>query len=654
MYCLKNFNDSNKIKEILSSYEYVSFDMFDTLVKRDCFKPTELFTFLEKRIDEAFQRKSNFAEIRINAEIKARKDSTKEEITFDEIYRYLRYSFSKEELCLIKKWELEYEFMLCQLNPLIKPIYDYCILNNKKILVVTDIYLPENIIRKILIKIGIKYTSLFVSSTYKLTKQSGNLFKKVLLTLSISSSDVIHIGDNKKSDYRIPKRMGINAVCIKRNTMLNFVVKKNQYKKNQSYADLCSFISNHFPRHIKDVYLKTTEDHFSQIGYEVEGPVLYGFIQWLQKEVYQNKINKIFFLARDGQLIQRAYRKLPKNISNEYMYASRKAFIIPTIWMKPELSDLRNIMFWPRRGTIPTFLKKIGLKPNDFEEVFTNAEFDYKQEYIYRELWENRSFIDIYNSFIKKAAVKNSRSAYKLLVTYMKQIHFEGKVAIVDIGWFGHMQLALQRVIQASGLKIELHGYYIGLRYTSPLLREINAKGYLFDENLNRESSIKEATFNALVEALFTANHGTTSGFLNCDNIIKPILEEWEYQNKSLMKDYKYIQSAQEGALAFVDDVLNESEYFDIGFDSTISFINWLYLGCTPSKKSADYFGDLHMLDDKFDFMAKPKNYIHYLLNPLELKQDILDSHWRIGFLTRLFGDLIPYYKLYSYLRKTI
>lgn len=615
------------------------------------FSTRRIIPFYRKKIDQTFHQKSHFSELRISAEKIARKNSQKEEITFDDIYQYLQSEFSDEILSQIKKWELEYEFSFCQFNPAIKSIYDYCLLNNKKILVVTDIYLPESLIKNILDKVGVRYNLLFVSSSYNATKYRGSLFKMILSKLSISASEIIHIGDNKKSDYLIPRKLGINAVFIQKDTACNLFLAKKKYNQSLSYKNLCSFISNHVPHYITNLYEKTPDDYFFHVGYEVEGPLIYGFTKWLQKELCEKKIDKVFFLARDGQIIQKAYKKLKEHIPNFYMYASRKAFIVPTIWIRPNLSDLECTIFWPKSGTIPSFLKKIGLNPTDFKKIFSEANFDYHKKYVYKELWHDETFIKIYDSYIKQVAIKHSKKAYDLLVTYLKQLRFEGRIAIVDIGWFGHMQFALQKVIQESGLNVDLYGYYIGLRPTSPLLGKIKAKGYLFDRNLNPNNSVKEATFNALIELLFTANHGTTLGFKLSGEMIVPVLEEWEYQKDCLENEYRYIQVIQNGALAFVDDMLKEDKYFNIEIDGSLAFINWMKLGCSPSKISANYFGDLHMLDDDLDYLALPKTPLYYLFNPARLKYDILVSRWRVGFMTRLFGDMIPYYKIYAWLK---
>ena len=60
--------DNKSIIEAISEYQYVSFDIFDTLLIRSVLKPEDIFT----KIDEDHKFGTlNFKEYRINAFIKA-------------------------------------------------------------------------------------------------------------------------------------------------------------------------------------------------------------------------------------------------------------------------------------------------------------------------------------------------------------------------------------------------------------------------------------------------------------------------------------------------------------------------------------------------------------------------------------------------------
>ena len=54
-----------------------------------------------------------------------------------------------------------------------------------------------------------------VSSEYALTKRSGKLFKKVLELEGVKANEVLHIGDNLRSDWFRPKLIGMKSVLVR-------------------------------------------------------------------------------------------------------------------------------------------------------------------------------------------------------------------------------------------------------------------------------------------------------------------------------------------------------------------------------------------------------------------------------------------------------
>lgn len=643
----------NQIKKIVDRVPVISFDLFDTLVKRDCCKPTELFVFLEQKINQKYKVESHFASKRVQAEIDARNNSTAEEVSLDEIYDELSFKEDSISKVQIRQWEEEYEYMICQWNPFMKPVYEYGRSQGKRIFIITDIYLPEGLIKKILKKLDIQYDALFVSSMLRKMKRNGTLFKEVLKQTGFQPSDILHIGDNKRSDYLIPKRLGMHAIHIQKDAKLNLLINHKLHRKNTQYANLCSFINNHANTHSWDAIKSDNSfDFFSEVGYEAQGPVLYGYVNWLQEQFNKDGIEKAFFLARDGQLMQKAYQKLSKPIVNEYMYASRKALIIPSLWMTPSIQEIKDVIFWGKHGTISSFLKKIDLVPDQFASDYTEAGFLLDKIYKYDELWENPEFLEVFEKKIKRNMIVHSHEAYNLLLQYLKQIDFSGKVAMVDIGWFGHMQGALERIVREAHIPVEIYGYYLGLRPESTMLNHFRAKGYLFDNNHHEEYSKLEESFNSIVEMLFTADHGTTKGYKVDHGHIVPILGKWEYDRRSLKKDYDAILACQKGALSFIDDIKEETIYASCNMDSRIIFANLICLGIYPSKKEAKLFGSLHFLDDYVVALAKTEDISFYLLHPKNFISDFREALWRMGFLVYTFGEQIPHSCLYNGVKK--
>ena len=208
--------DIEKIKKIINEYEYVSFDIFDTLIKRDVENPNDVFTIVGK----IFYKKNNtFKEDRLKAEQIARKKlNKKEEILLDEIYNILikDYNYSLEDAKKLKTIEIDTEINLCTKNKDIYKIYKYCLEANKKIIIVSNMYLDENTINKILNYNGYKQYKLYLSSTIG-KKKNGTLFEYVLNDLNIKRNQIIHIGDSYKNDYLAAKKNKIKTIRIPKN-----------------------------------------------------------------------------------------------------------------------------------------------------------------------------------------------------------------------------------------------------------------------------------------------------------------------------------------------------------------------------------------------------------------------------------------------------
>ena len=308
-----------KIKKDIEHAKIISFDVFDTLLLRPYLVPTDLFLHIEKT-----KQASSFAYVRIGAEWEARRKAKgREDITFDEIYNEI-YDIFKP----LKQVELDWEMRVLIGNPEMKQVWDYAKSQGKKIIVVSDVYLPANFIAKALKKNGFgNYNKLYVSGDLGKTKYMGTLYRHIIDELKVDPKDILHIGDNNHSDYKKAKENKIKAVKYKKvaEQFEEYSPRIKDFKKRYD-GDLGSgiLIAVLAQRWQKNMLEGNKQvDYFKKMGYEYAGPLAYGYTRWIEAEAKSMEIDKLLFVARDGYTLEKVFNNFNDSIKTSYVYAPR-------------------------------------------------------------------------------------------------------------------------------------------------------------------------------------------------------------------------------------------------------------------------------------------------------------------------------------------
>ena len=135
-------NEYDKLIKIINQYEVISFDIFDTLLLRNVQEPKDIFKILAKYVKDKYKI-LDFANIRIKAEERSRTEANKYETSLKEIYEYIDIDEKIKEDIKLKELELEEKFL--RANPFMQKIYNYCLEKKKKVICITDMYLPLEI-----------------------------------------------------------------------------------------------------------------------------------------------------------------------------------------------------------------------------------------------------------------------------------------------------------------------------------------------------------------------------------------------------------------------------------------------------------------------------------------------------------------------------
>jgi len=628
-----------KIKKQIMNYDYVSFDLYDTLIKRDVDSPKDVFKLIAKKYYQ--NEKNNFYYDRIEAEKNVRNNSSCEEIKFDDIYSYLRKSkgYSSKEIKELKELEINIEKNICTVNKEIKEIYDFCLTHNKKILIVSNMYLDKNIITNIISDCNYSNYKLYLSSDI-LKKKKGTMFNFVLNDLEISSKDLIHIGDSFKSDYLGASKNGIKSILLpKRINKLNH--KELNYCLDQDrffVMSLDSFINNR---------LDKNKNKYYNFGYESFGILLYEFCKFLHDDLEKKGINNIFFFSRDGYIIKKAYDEIYGNdnkIKSHYLYVSRRALRVPQIWVNSDLEDVVKTLPLAKILTIDIFIKNLGLDPKKYLKQLKLCNLNLHSSIKKKDISSNKNIINFYN-LILDDVINNSKKECDILFKYFEQENFKGKVAVVDIGWHGSLQYFIKGLADKSNYDLDMEGYYIGLAKE----KRKNIKAYSYVKDVGSDSCDSWKAFNGLCETLFLAQEGSTEKFEIIDGSVKPVLYNYEYGKKE--KEANYVKSLQDGAINFIKDFKN-SLLKEKSISSFTAFRKIYLTGIKPNRKDLNLFSNFRFLEEQIVYLAKPKSIVYYLFYLNILKKDLFLSRWKIGFMKKLLKINISYYNIYKLLRK--
>lgn len=171
-----------------------TWDIFDTLIARRCIHPHAVFQIIEQ-----VTGLNGFAQARILAEGVAAQRV--QNYKLDDIYaEFNQISGLNEDACNILK-NIECETEIEQAIPITENILQV----KAGDVLISDMYLPEEILRKMLLKCGlIVPVEIVVTSG---GKSSGRIWRQ----LAEQNQFVFHIGDNETSDIKNPRDVGFDS-----------------------------------------------------------------------------------------------------------------------------------------------------------------------------------------------------------------------------------------------------------------------------------------------------------------------------------------------------------------------------------------------------------------------------------------------------------
>lgn len=591
-----------KKKIVESACRYVSFDIFDTLICRPFWEPKDLFCFAAS--DAGLP--AYYATMRQDAEAECRRlaklaDKNAEDVTLAEIYRHMQeeYRLSEENTDRFRSAEIELEYRYCHVRETGKELYSLALAVGKKIVLTSDMYIEEERVRKIL---GINgydgYESIFISSKYKKLKSTGSLFLVLLKELGVSSSDVLHIGDNLHNDFEMARAAGIDAAyfpkavdvyCNRIGDIYTGDSFKDIYCGTDTNIDSREFIKQLPLRCCAAVAANTLFDnpfrcfnHKSMynadpyhVGYMAEGMHVLGVAHWIYKTSLRCGYDKVVFLARDGYLVKQAFdmiaqameHKTGKKLESSYFYATRRS-LFPFIVNAPEdllkLVEMTDYYSQTPLDILDWFADCCHELTAEKVKAYTEAGIE-----LDRRFSSEKEFIRFLIKMMEISLDKDKNTRHKEEVSAAFKQVFAGKCATFDIGYSGRLQGIISELAEKP---IDVFFIHDNGDRTSRVAAETGYQRHCFYDY--------SPYISGIVREIFLSELGPSCvGYCVRDGKL-----EFKYDDKHpLTYGERYaIEEAERGALDFCEDMVRTfgerlGEFSFRASDVSVAFENFFY-----------------------------------------------------------------------------
>lgn len=627
---------NNKELKSLLTFDYVSFDVFDTLLFRTTNHYVDIFDLVENLYNQKYgDSLRNFKKNRVSAEAKARTAQNGREVNIDMIYSYFPYEEKKTKL--LKEIEIDCEIRNCVPNQCMIDLLNDCQKKGKKIVITTDMYLPRFYFLRVFQKLGITFDYLFISGEEGVTKRSGKLFQVVFDKLQILPSQIVHIGDDLNNDIEQPRKYGIKA--YKRLLPKSIVLPYSRGKK----SDLQGILFTKF-LHIGLNNHGQVDTPFI-LGYTVVGPLLWEYCLWLNQQKKKYGLERLLFVAREGYLIKKCYELIYPEEKETIAYVRLNKNLLRFPMLDSDNALDCFIMSIPPRCSLKwsDILAYLYIEDSDemilkLQKVFPNTDFS---SLVDLSLMRQGAY-DKELSYLLDNQKEMILAQKRMLLSYLNNIGIIGhKIGLVNNSINGSGQKLIEDFLQKDHLSYNI----LGLQFVKSELC-VNRLGNRCEAWLSsvKIPGWKKSRFvsqSLIFEHLMFEAQGTARCFnLMDDNHVEPMCEK----QRSEVRNNDKIVSLQKYACQFVSEYKQNMAdgLHGLGIGRYLSFL------LSPTHDDALFVGSLwdddveedrQLLNLKASF--KPKNSL--------LKDLPSNTGWIEGWLA--VNDVNDFYKEVTKLR---
>jgi FMN phosphatase YigB (HAD superfamily) len=388
-----------------------------------------------------------------------------------------------------------------------------------RVIFVSDMYLGERRVRRLLAACGLEdqFDAGYVSIDHGARKATGRLFQRVLAIEGLQPSELLFVGDNPTSDCAEPRRLGIRTVLV---SDAPERARRNRLRAAHRAADRNPAWRAHL---VDDVVGSMADpgapgDPSWRLG-RWAAPSLTAFALSVLEKARSLDLDAVFFLSREGLVLQRVYRILKcaearRPPPDRYLFVSRASTFLASM-RELSAAEVDRYTGQYRRQSLADLLRNLSLPAAPFLPVAAACGIEDPDRGLDRPT-EDPAFRRFFEHPTARAVFAEHRDrARALLRRYLEAQGVFGcrRVGFVDIGWKGSIQDNVVRAFDGDARFPEVHGLYLACHHGGDRHARSFKSGFLADTRREDPDEIDLFRNSSAFEMVTTADHGTTVGY---------------------------------------------------------------------------------------------------------------------------------------------
>lgn len=562
---------ASSVKELVTDYQVISFDVFDTLLCRRVFRPADVFTYMESKTGI-----NGFAAKRQQAEAEARRRNHSGrgvETTLSEIYSVLDELLELPEGTQAQELTIEKKLLRC--NETVRPYLDAARAAKKRVIAVSDMYLNSSEIDELLKASGIIVDRVYSSADFvdrECGKFNKHMYAEVCRQENVSPQDILHFGDHVISDVENALESGVTGVFTPKNseTASLHVDGFGNILKAANGTLSTSIIVGELVKKAAQLGAIEERSFGYEFGYFYGGPLIAGFVKFLLERAQEDNVTRLHMLARDGFVLKDALDILRVNeLSYDVVPSSRRMCLFAAA-SQGEVGALEKLF----EGHADTHT------PRQFLNILSLGHLSNRLVGNIDETCNVEQFLSDNQEFLLERS-KEEAIALKAFFGLLNEGQDAPETAWVDVGWGLSSIGALDQILGSKQA-----GYFVGTHSFG--LNRPGLSSYLFHRDGDIEKIIMRCP--ELIELVFSDVQAGFSNFELKDGI--PKARRSEKPRPEGVRD-SYVKDVRAGCMGFLAEIADLFDQLSVDELAAYNKAIWCSLITTPTQKQYSYLGNI-------------------------------------------------------------